>query len=319
VKRLVTVTTTTNTLLLLAFNALDGFTMLAIAALVVGWTQNLAYYSEANGPRATLLRTGIQTILYGGAYRFTTPHDQTLEPPAFLLVLLTILGLGLVMARVAKSNEERRGQIVELYRLQQRQTHELEVVNEKLRQLSMLDGLTGVANRRNFEEALARELGRMRRHREAMSNRSAARPQVGQLSLVLVDVDYFKAYNDRCGHLAGDDCLRQVATVLQSALLRPSDTLARYGGEEFAILLPETNQPGARVVADRALRALATEELPHPASPIAEHVTASAGLASANYQSEDEATSLVARADRALYRAKAEGRNRLVEDPQPPN
>ena len=160
-----------------------------------------------------------------------------------------------------------------------------------LRELAFIDGLTGVHNRRHFDERFIAEARRAQRSRSP-------------LAIVLADVDHFKRYNDALGHLAGDDCLRRVAGALRTCLRRPTDLLARYGGEEFVSLLPDTDLAGAIGVAqlmEDTVRALA---LPHPG--VQGSVTISLGV-SAGLQP----TGLVAAADRALYLAKAAGRGRV--------
>ncbi|MFG6416963.1 diguanylate cyclase [Roseateles sp. DC23W] len=160
-----------------------------------------------------------------------------------------------------------------------------------LRELAFVDGLTGVHNRRHFDERFSAEASRAQRTR-------------AHLSVILADVDHFKRYNDALGHLAGDDCLRRIAAALRACLRRPTDLLARYGGEEFVCLLPDTDLAGAIGVAqlmEDRVRALA---LPHPATEGA--VTISLGVA-AGHQGKD----LVEMADKALYLAKAAGRGRV--------
>ncbi|HYQ93059.1 MAG TPA: diguanylate cyclase [Candidatus Competibacteraceae bacterium] len=179
-------------------------------------------------------------------------------------------------------------------------THlELKRHQDLLHQLACLDGLTCIANRRRFDELLEQEWRRSLR--------------IGQpLSLIMIDVDDFKAYNDHYGHLAGDECLRLVASTLAAAIKRPMDLLARYGGEEFACLLPETNLAGAIVVAQRLVAVVAERQIPHADSGVAAWVTISAGVASLVPSQEQSAIELVGMADTCLYRAKKEGRNRIA-------
>ncbi|MBI3349450.1 MAG: diguanylate cyclase [Burkholderiales bacterium] len=160
-----------------------------------------------------------------------------------------------------------------------------------LRELAFIDGLTGVHNRRHFDERFAAET------RRALRTRSP-------LAVLMADVDHFKRYNDQCGHLAGDDCLRRVAATLRACLRRPTDLLARYGGEEFVCLLPDTDLAGAIGVAQGMEDAVRGLGLPHPG--VDGIVTISVGVAA-----EGEVTGLVEAADRALYLAKAAGRGRV--------
>lgn len=166
-----------------------------------------------------------------------------------------------------------------------------------LRSLSFLDGLTGIANRRQFDETMQREWRRCARMH-------------APLSLIMLDVDHFKAFNDHYGHQAGDECLRAVAEVLAEQVKRPSDLVARYGGEEFVCLLPETENEGAILVAERLRAAVARLDIPHDSSPVAPHVTISLGVATALPVSDTSPEALSQLADRLLYQAKRAGRNR---------
>jgi adenylate cyclase len=169
----------------------------------------------------------------------------------------------------------------------------------RLRALSTRDELTRLANRRVFNETLEREWGR------------ALRSQTS-LSLIMCDVDYFKIYNDTYGHPQGDECLRQVAQVLQSTLQRPADLAVRYGGEEFAILLPNTNGAGAVQVAEKLREAVRSRQLPHGGSQVSDYVSLSFGVASMIPAAHRLPAGLVQTADLGLYAAKQQGRNRVV-------
>lgn len=175
---------------------------------------------------------------------------------------------------------------------------QLQMVNQELLHLSLVDPVTGIANRRQFNDMMDRAW------------RSAARHQF-EIALILMDIDFFKGYNDHLGHPAGDDCLRRVANELAAGLLRPDDFLARYGGEEFAVILPRTDLAGAEVVADRLRSNVESLGIQHPASATAAFVTVSQGLASAVPAPEAAPASLIALADAALYEAKRCGRNQL--------
>jgi two-component system chemotaxis family response regulator WspR len=175
---------------------------------------------------------------------------------------------------------------------------ELARTNSELRTLAALDGLTGIANRRRFDEALGVEWQRARR-------------QGAPLSLLLCDVDCYKDYNDNLGHPAGDLCLKKTAAALISQLKRPADLAARYGGEEFAILLPDTGPDGALKLAEDCCRHLERAAMPHPTAA-GGVVTMSIGVASVVPGEGNSAEELVAAADRALYAAKRGGRNRVM-------
>ena len=176
----------------------------------------------------------------------------------------------------------------------------LQLVNAELNRLATIDGLTDIANRRSFDQALELEWQRARRQQKF-------------LSLVLCDIDYFKPYNDNYGHLAGDDCLRQVAQVLSSVARRPGDLVARYGGEEFVLLLPDTSVEGAIEVIERIQTAMNQCSLPHAYSEVASILTLSFGLVChCPSVKEHSPRELIHRTDLALYEAKAQGRNRYV-------
>ncbi|PGH53039.1 diguanylate cyclase response regulator [Azospirillum palustre] len=169
-----------------------------------------------------------------------------------------------------------------------------------LRSLSFLDGLTGIANRRRFDDAMVREWRRC-----ARSNLP--------LSLIILDVDHFKAYNDHYGHQAGDECLRMLAELLSDRAKRPSDLVARYGGEEFVCLLPETDGPGAVRVAEGFRTGVAECRIPHAQSPVIPYVTISLGVATVIPSADGSPEQLAEMADQLLYRAKRAGRNRVQD------
>ena len=176
---------------------------------------------------------------------------------------------------------------------------ELRHANEKLRKLAASDGLTGLPNRRYFDETIEREWKKSAR-------------QKAPLALLMLDVDFFKAYNDLLGHLEGDRCLQAMAGALQRAVKRPSDTPCRYGGEEFAVVLPETDAAGAESVARSIQEAVAALRLPHAGSRVNEFVTVSIGVASIVASAGEGHERLIRTADQALYRAKEGGRNRSL-------
>jgi diguanylate cyclase (GGDEF)-like protein len=167
---------------------------------------------------------------------------------------------------------------------------------QTLEKLVSADALTGIPNRRAFDHALEREC-------------SAANRSMHPLSLLMIDVDYFKQLNDTWGHPTGDACLTQIAQALRNALPRITDFTARYGGEEFAVILPGTNCPGAMEVARKLHRAVTELSLPHPTSPSG-HLTVSIGISTYNGTASASPIDLTRAADRALYNAKGHGRNR---------
>jgi diguanylate cyclase (GGDEF)-like protein len=167
-----------------------------------------------------------------------------------------------------------------------------------------VDGLTQVANRRCFNNFLEQEWRRLTREQQP-------------LSLILCDVDYFKRFNDYYGHLKGDDCLRQVAAAIKTAVKRPADLVARYGGEEFAIVLPNTDLKGAIAVAEAVRTMLQQSQISHAGSESEKIITLSLGIASLIPQIDIESKSLIAIADQALYEAKKQGRDRLCYFPAP--
>ena len=198
-----------------------------------------------------------------------------------------------IAGRILGMQEQLRAdaaQLAELHRALERQNAILEQQNATLATRAMTDGLTGLYNRRHFDEALRSAL-------------SFARRQEQPLSLILLDVDHFKSYNDSFGHLAGDDVLRSVAELLR-AHTRTHELGARYGGEEFALVLPATDACGARAVAERIRNAIATH--PWPLRP----VTASFGLTTTTDRALDP-LQLIAEADQALYVSKSRGRDRV--------
>ncbi|MGH8503234.1 MAG: GGDEF domain-containing protein [Gammaproteobacteria bacterium] len=197
---------------------------------------------------------------------------------------MALAGIGSYLIRLDIHNSEKR----------------LAHVNRELQALSGLDGLTGLPNRRGLDEYLHREWGRMARYRQPFS-------------ALMCDVDGFKNYNDDRGHLAGDSCLQAVAAALQGVLSRPQDFVGRYGGDEFMVLLPETDRDGALHLAEEARRAVAAMAIGHGGRKAVSCTTLSVGVATVfpeRKSAPDESIILIAYADRALYRAKALGRNR---------
>jgi len=174
----------------------------------------------------------------------------------------------------------------------------LEIQKEQALKSARIDVLTGIANRRHFDDSLNREFFRLKRNRMP-------------LSLIILDIDHFKKYNDLYGHMAGDNCLRLVATTLQDTVKRPSDVVARFGGEEFAVILPGTEKEGASNIAEQMRRAIEALAIPHDGSENGFYVTISLGLATLLPDRVERPEAILEIADGALYRAKQNGRNRI--------
>jgi diguanylate cyclase (GGDEF)-like protein len=181
-------------------------------------------------------------------------------------------------------------------------TRKLDEANRELTRLSAVDGLTGIANRRHFDETLLKEWRRCMRDEKP-------------LALLLIDVDFFKPFNDNYGHQVGDECLKSVARTLAETLNRSSDTVARYGGEEFGVILPDTDLAGACSVAESMRRAVEALGITHRFSAAAPKITISVGLSSAIPQRGDDSgfIRLLRQADAALYGAKSAGRNQVLQ------
>ncbi|MBM7555778.1 GGDEF domain-containing response regulator [Halanaerobacter jeridensis] len=177
-------------------------------------------------------------------------------------------------------------------------TKSLKTANKELERLASLDGLTKLANRRLFDQKLQEEWGRSVRKDEV-------------LGLIMLDIDYFKEYNDTYGHQAGDKCLQDLASKLEKSLFRSGDFVARYGGEEFAAILPETDYKGLTEVAERIRREIQGLKIKHENSEVSDYVTVSLGAAVACPESKSGIDKLVQAADKELYRAKENGRNQV--------
>jgi diguanylate cyclase (GGDEF)-like protein len=222
---------------------------------------------------------------------FTAGAADYIVKPINIVELLARVRSALSLKREMDCRKQREEDLVRL-------TRQLEEANQKLERLSSVDGLTEIANRRFFDSMF----GQAWRY---------AQRQASPLSLILIDIDHFKDYNDSFGHLSGDECLKKVAEALSATLHRPADLVARYGGEEFVVLLGDTDAKGAAVVAE--LLRVRVEALRMPQAPAADrpHVTISLGVATVVPHPALGAQQLIAAADRALYQAKRDGRNRL--------
>ncbi len=252
---------------------LGGF--FVMVAAVSDYLRELDAYSAPE-----LLSSAIVFFLllqaYFLAWRFRTAYNST----------------STLAAEVQHLNEDLEERILE-------RTRELARANAQLRKISRTDGLTGLANRRTLDETIEREW------------LVAARRRV-PLAAIMIDIDHFKMFNDSLGHTAGDRCLREIGTIMQNGVHRPGDLVARYGGEEFAVLLPDTDTEAAVTIADFIRRAVEERKIPHPSSPAGTVVTISLGVAAIVPDASTEPDALIDRADRALYDAKAAGRNRVA-------
>ncbi|MEJ2690275.1 MAG: diguanylate cyclase [Deltaproteobacteria bacterium] len=205
---------------------------------------------------------------------------------------------------IARVKYHSKGYIVQqqrdiAYKALQESERKLAEANRQLQKLSSQDGLTHIPNRRRFDEMLYKEWHRAMRHSTS-------------LSMIMIDIDFFKFYNDHYGHSGGDDCLRKVAQILKATVQRESDILARYGGEEFAVILPETGINGASEVAEQMRQQIYEARIPHSKSAVCQFVTISLGVASAVPERSSDPSCLIKAADKALYQAKQNGRNTIA-------
>jgi two-component system chemotaxis family response regulator WspR len=184
------------------------------------------------------------------------------------------------------------------FRALQESQRQLAEANKALEKLSALDGLTGIANRRRFDQDLKATWYRAIRHSTS-------------LSLIMIDIDFFKLFNDHYGHQGGDECLKQVARTLEKSVTRQTDLVARYGGEEFAVILPETGLRGALELAETMRENIEKLHLEHKASKICDIVSISVGVATAIPEQKSQPETLIAAADQGLYLAKEAGRNQV--------
>jgi diguanylate cyclase (GGDEF)-like protein len=214
-----------------------------------------------------------------------------IQAQEFILVLCLVgLGFAVLLRELRRTERALEDKV-------RARTLALEEANARLTALSTTDSLTNLANRRHFDHVLTREWDRARRTGEP-------------LALLMLDVDWFKAYNDQYGHQVGDECLRSIATIFTLNTRRSSDLVARYGGEEFAVIIPTTDATGAQQVAETIRRAVETFNLKHEASPYG-ILTVSIGVAVTVPGNDQEPAVLVASADSALYQAKGNGRNQV--------
>lgn len=242
----------------------------------------------------------VGTILLakGGSSRAYTPVDQSMLQNLADRAALTLSHAKLFAENLHQAEELRRANAELEHRVAAR-TAELAEANAKLQELAIKDGLTGLANRRYFDAVLEEELRRARRTPGAT------------LGLILCDVDFFKRYNDAYGHLQGDACLQGVGSVMQEVFKRAGEIPARYGGEEFAVILPSVKEADALTVAEKLRATMEGRQIPHVKSDAAPVVTLSIGVVVLVVGLDTGPEDLITRADAALYRCKAQGRNRV--------
>jgi diguanylate cyclase (GGDEF)-like protein len=293
--------------------------VLAGATIVTGGSLPIIAALSSH-PNATHYQTGITLVVLFGNIILSQRLRSAVVTSIFLGLLygLSLTAMKGMSAAIAFSNwmffvaaisisliacfrmdRDRRRAYLARSREEERNLQLSEAV-EKLARLSAEDALTHLHNRREFDRRFALEWSRARR--ESTS-----------LALIMADVDFFKAYNDNYGHPAGDACLQKVAAALSSVPKRSSDLVARFGGEEFVVLLPDTTLEDAMAMAERMRVAVLRMQIPHTHSSVAAVVTASFGVAAMRPAASSRETHLLAAADSALYRAKAEGRNRVSQ------
>ncbi|NEX63270.1 GGDEF domain-containing protein [Noviherbaspirillum galbum] len=245
------------------------------------------------------LRSAVATsVILGVLYAFSLHAMRGMSAPIALSNwMFFFAAVSISLFACVRMDQDRRRAYLAHCREEERNAQLSEAV-AKLERLSVQDTLTQLYNRREFDRRFALEWGRARR-------------DLAPLALVIVDVDCFKPFNDNYGHPAGDTCLRKVAEALSSVPRRSSDLVARFGGEEFVVLLPETALEEAGKIAERMRIAVLQLQIPHAHSPVAAVVTASFGVAAMVPTAGMREADLLAAADGALYRAKAEGRNRV--------
>jgi diguanylate cyclase (GGDEF)-like protein/PAS domain S-box-containing protein len=261
--------------------------------------------SRHDGHIARYIETGTRHVIGIGRETVGRRKDGTVFPMELALSDAIVDGRRLFTAIVRDISERRRIEAElerhreQLESLVEARTEALEKVNRALERQARTDPLTRLANRGAFEESLDTELRRAPREQHP-------------LTLLMCDVDHFKAYNDTYGHVRGDECLRAVARALSGVFNRAGDLTARYGGEEFAVVLPGIGSDAARGLAERARCAVWRLAIPHTGAPGVDRVTVSIGAITLGPDQRSEPLALIERADQALYQAKSEGRNRVA-------
>lgn len=225
--------------------------------------------------------------------------DYISKPLENKIELIPRVNSALNLKKEMEVRKAREKDLKKMTALLEASNRKLQSANRLLKAMATIDGLTGVANRRYFEMVIRREW------KVAVRSKSS-------LSVLLADIDYFKSFNDIYGHQRGDKCLQMFAAALKNSLKRPSDLVARFGGEEFIALLPETDQPGAEAVAQRMQFLVKEMKVRHEGSKVSSRITFSMGICCLVPDENSTIECLVAAADKALYQAKNDGRNRYV-------
>ncbi len=303
---------------------LDGFSLFGAMLMMLLGPTSTAFLGLNVGFMPTVLAGCAVQIGILLAYLFVAP--ETAMSPTLLGFFWTAWWVSWAIGAIANGNQQNiKNRITDILRTQ-RENHALiweqtealdekgralELANARLHQLSMVDGLTHVANRRRFDESLHEEWRRIQRSANDRETDRHPTPHE-HMALLLIDIDYFKQYNDHYGHLAGDACLQEVARLISGGVRRSGDLVARYGGEEFAILLPATPLAGAFGVAERIRRAVWQRAITHEASPLG-RVSICVGVADTQVAACAGETDLIRLADAALYAAKKNGRNQAMQ------
>ncbi len=237
---------------------------------------------------SVILCAAYGVILYLDSLETGTISEGRLLGITVLLIMAVFYG---ATTETVRRERQKKDNLLE-------QINTLKRIEQELRAQSGQDWLTGLTNRRRFDETFQKEWARARREETS-------------LAILMIDIDHFKLFNDTYGHQAGDECLKLVASAIGGTIHRPGDLPARYGGEEFVVALPNTDAKGAAQVGEAMRAKVEGLKIPHAASKTAAHVTLSVGAAAVVPSQDAESPSLIAAADQALYRAKHEGRNRV--------
>lgn len=271
---------------------------------------NRFYEVRFNRSRENMLGKYVWEVIGDAAYgSIVACIDRVLqgEPQSFEFGITYVSGqyayLNTSLTPAFNASQEITGYYLFVFDITERRHLEqsLQVANAELEQLATLDGLTQIANRRKFDDYLVQEWQRALRSQQP-------------LSLIMFDIDSFKRYNDYYGHQTGDTCLIKIAQAVQATVQRVTDLVARYGGEEFVVILPDTNLPGAIAIAEQVRQAIKALAIPHAYSDVSAFISVSLGIASLVPTPTELPKQLIASADRALYMAKQQGRDRYAID-----